>query len=106
MKNRIDGRQRIVDVVYAPGPNWKTGVSFREQPGVMEHVRHYAKLHEQGNLLYGGPFTDVDSGGMMVTDGGIAREELEGFAASDPAVLAGLLICEVKTWYVAMSKQT
>jgi len=30
-------------------------------------------------------------------------EELEAFAASDPAVKDGLLKCEVRTWYVAMS---
>lgn len=97
----------LIQVVFhLPGPNWNPGVDFREQPGIMDHVRHYAKLHEQGKLLYGGPFTDVDSGGMMVTTSDVAREELEDFAASDPAVLAGLLTFKVKTWYVAMEKQT
>ena len=72
----------------------------------MEHVQHYAKLHEQGKLLYGGPFIDIDSGGMMITVDGVAREELEEFAASDPAVLAGLLVFEIRTWYLAMSHQT
>jgi uncharacterized protein YciI len=91
-------------VFHAPGPNWKTGVAFREQPGVMEHVQHYARLHEQGKLLYGGPFTDVDSGGMMIAAEGVTREELEKFAASDPAILTGLLTFEVKTWYIAMAK--
>ena len=32
-------------------------------------------------------------------------EELEEFAASDPAVHAELLSFEVKTWYVTLSKQ-
>jgi uncharacterized protein YciI len=70
----------------------------------MDHVGHYAKLHESGKLLYGGPFTDIDSGGMMIAAEGITREELEAFAASDPAVVAGLLDFVVKTWYVAMAK--
>jgi uncharacterized protein YciI len=91
-------------VFHAPGPSWKTGVDFREQPGVLEHVQHYAKLHAQGKLLYGGPFTDVDAGGMMIADAGVTREELEAFAASDPAVVAGLLTFKVKTWYVAMAR--
>ena len=91
-------------VLHSPGPAWVTGVDFREQPGVMDHVQHYAKLHEQGRLLCGGPFIDADSGGMMIAAGGVTREELEAYAASDPAVLAGLLTFEVKTWYVAMAK--
>jgi uncharacterized protein YciI len=70
----------------------------------MEHVQHYAKFHEQGRLLFGGPFKDVDSGGMMVAADDVTREELEDFAASDPEVLNGLLTFDVKTWYVAMAK--
>lgn len=93
-------------VFHSPGPNWKSGLDFREQQEdiVMKHVQHYRKLYAQGKLLLGGPFTDIDSGGMMIADGEITREELEEFAASDPAILAGLLTFEVKTWYVAMSK--
>jgi hypothetical protein len=41
---------------------------------------------------------------MMIADAGVTREELEAFAASDPAVVAGLLTFEVKTWYVAMAR--
>jgi uncharacterized protein YciI len=93
-------------VLHLPGPNWQTGANFRDQPKgiVKEHVQHYAKLHEQGKLLLGGPFIDIDSGGMMIASEEVTREELEEFAASDPAVIAGLLNFEVRTWYVAMAK--
>jgi uncharacterized protein YciI len=91
-------------VLHSPGPEWKAGHNFQEQSGVMAHVQHYAQFHKEGNLLYGGPFTDVDSGGMMIAADGVTREELEEFAASDPAVLSGLLVFEVKTWYVAMAQ--
>lgn len=91
-------------VFHSPGPNWKRGVGFREQPGVMAHVQHYASLFEDGKLLFGGPFTDVDSGGMMIAADNVRREDLEEFAAADPAVLGGLLEFEVKSWYVAMAK--
>ena len=93
-------------IFHSPGPKWKTGHDFREQSEdlVMQHVQHYRKLYDQGNLLLGGPYTDPDSGGMMIAEGGISREELEAFAASDPAVINGLLSYQVKTWYVAMSK--
>ena len=90
-------------VFHSPGPNWKQGADFREQPGVMEHVQHYAQMLEQGNLFLGGPFTDTDSGGMMIATETVSRDELITFAAKDPAVRKGLLIFEVKTWYVAMT---
>ena len=92
-------------VFHAPGPKWKHGVDFREQPGVMEHVQHYAQLFEEGKLFKGGPFTDADSGGMMIATEDVSREELTEFAAKDPAVQKGLLTFEVKTWYVAMSQK-
>ena len=89
-------------VVHSPGANWKAGVDFREQLGVMQHVEYYAKFHQDGKLFMGGPFTDLDSGGMMIANDDVTRDELEEFAAGDPAVLSGLLNFEVKTWYVAM----
>ena len=52
----------------------------------------------------GGPFTDPDSGGMVIAAETVTREELEEFAASDPAVQAGLLTFKVMTWYVPMAK--
>ena len=92
-------------VFHSPGENWQHGVDFREQPGVMEHVQHYAKLFEQGKLFRGGPFTDPDSGGMMIATQEVSRDELMAFAAEDPAVLSGLLTFEVRTWYVAMAEE-
>ena len=93
-------------VFHSPGPNWAHGVDFREQPGVMEHVQHYAQLLEQGKLFLGGPFTAADSGGMMIANEAMSRDELIAYAAADPAVLKGLLTFEVKTWYVAMSAKS
>ena len=92
-------------VIHKPGPNWQTGVDFREQPGVMEHVKHYAMLHEQGKLLMGGPFMDPNSGGMMVAIEAVTKEELVSFANQDPAIQSGLLTFEVKTWYIPMEKE-
>ncbi|MEM7737053.1 MAG: YciI family protein [Deinococcota bacterium] len=91
-------------VFHSPGPNWQHGVDFREQPGVMDHVQHYAKLLQEGKLLLGGPFTDADAGGMMIATGDMSRDELEAFAADDPAIHSGLLTFDVKTWYIAMSE--
>lgn len=89
-------------VFHQPGPAWQAGVDFREQPGVMLHVQHYAKLLEDGRLAAGGPFMTPERGGMMVAQPGVSGEELEAFAAADPAVISGLLKYEVLPWYTPM----
>jgi uncharacterized protein YciI len=60
------------------------------------------KLHEQGKLQLGGPFLLPDVGGMMVTTKEVSQEEIEAFAADDPAVKSGLLIFEIRPWMTAM----
>jgi uncharacterized protein YciI len=92
-------------VFHKPGPRWQYGVDFREQEGVDEHVQHYLKLHEQGKLEFGGPFLLQDAGGMMVATKDISQEELDAFAASDPAVEAGLLVYEIRPWLTAMEHE-
>ena len=89
-------------VFHTPGPKWQTGVDFREQEGVREHVGHYLKFHEQGKLELGGPFLVQDAGGMMVAAKDVSKEELDAFAAADPAVVSGLLLYEVRPWLTAM----
>ncbi len=91
-------------IVHLPGPLWRAGVSFREQPGIQAHVEHYRKLHESGKLEKGGPFVEGALGGMMIPVAGLGREELRRFAAQDPAVKAGLLNFEVWGWQVAMER--
>ena len=101
MSNSVQPPIRYV-VFHKPGPKWEYGVDFREQAGVGEHVQHYLKLHRQGKLELGGPFLLQDAGGMMVATKTVSQDELEAFAASDPAVGSGLLISEVRPWLTAM----
>lgn len=91
-------------IFHSPGAQWKSGSNFQEQDEeiVLEHIQHFAKLKEEGKLYFGGPFVDIDSGGMMITVEDVSREEIEQFSAADPAVAAGLLNFDVKSWYVAM----
>lgn len=91
-------------VFHSPGPQWQPGVDFRQQPGVLDHVQHYAAFHEQGKLEMGGPFLSGD-GGMMVAIPEVGEEDLQAFAAADPAVASGLLQFEVRPWLVAMTRQ-
>ena len=92
-------------VFHKPGPEWQYGIDFREQDGVGEHVQHYLKLHEQGKLELGGPFLLQDAGGMMIATKDVSQGELDAFAASDPAVAAGLLIYEIRPWLTAMEHE-
>jgi len=92
-------------VIHKPGPRWQYGVDFRQQEGVGEHVQHYLKLREQGKLQLGGPFLIPDVGGMMVTTKDVTQEEVEAFAAADPAVRSGLLVFEVCPWMTAMEHE-
>ena len=46
---------------------------------------HYLKLYKQGQLQLGGPFLVPDFGGMMVTTKEVSYEQIEAFAAADPA---------------------
>jgi uncharacterized protein YciI len=101
MANPLSHPVRYV-VFHKPGPKWQHGVDFREQDGVGEHVQHYLKLHKQGKLELGGPFLLQDAGGMIVATRDVSQDELDAFAADDPAVRSGLLIYEVRPWLTAM----
>ncbi len=50
----------------------------------------------------GGPCLAVDAGGIMIARTGLSGEEVEAYAADDPAVAAGLLRYEIRSWYVVM----
>ena len=89
-------------VFHKPGPRWQVGVDFREQEGVSDHVQHYLRFHEEGKLELGGPFLLQDAGGMMVAAKDVSQDELESFAAADPAVQSGLLVFEIRPWLTVM----
>ena len=86
-------------ILHTPGDTWQFGVDYREQTGVMDHVKHYQQFHAEGKLALGGPFLLADLGGMMITIPDLSVEEVEAFAAADPAVKAGLLRYEVVAWH-------
>ena len=91
-------------VVHLPGPKWAPGVPVFEQDGVQAHVDHFRTLFAQGKLALGGPFFSPGAVGMMIPEPGVTREEMEAFAAADPAVTSGLLAFEIREWLVGMRK--
>jgi uncharacterized protein len=89
-------------VFHKPGPRWQEDVDFREQGEVGDHAGHYLKSREQGKLELGSHFLWHDAGGMMIPTRDVSQEEMETFAAADPAVQSGLLIYEGRPWFAAM----
>lgn len=51
MSNSSSRPVRFV-VFHGTGPKWQSGVDFRQQDGVGEHVQHYLKLYEDGKLEF------------------------------------------------------
>jgi uncharacterized protein YciI len=90
-------------LLHSPGPAWNPALGFRQQPGVMDHVRYMASFEADGALVLGGPFLD-NSGGMMILRAP-SLEAARALAEADPAVKAGLLRVTVKPWLVAMGAQ-
>ena len=86
---------------HEPGPDWMEGVAYPEQPGIEAHVGFARRLVDEGRLLFGGPFTDRDSGGMLVIRAD-SLEEAERLANEDPSI-GGLLRVRVRPWRIAMS---
>ena len=84
---------------HKPGPHWRDGKPFDEQPGIMEHVHYMGGFFASGELVMGGPFLD-NSGGMMVF-ASATIEQAQAIATADPAVKAGLLTVNVKPWMAA-----
>lgn len=91
-------------IAYQPGEIWEAGKSFRDQPGVMEHVGYMAQLAENGHLLMGGPFLD-NSGGMAVIKAG-SLYDATAVAQADPSIKGSLLKATVREWIVLKSTVT
>jgi len=87
---------------HTPGPAWKPGVGFRDQPGIGDHVAYLGTLQAKGLVVMGGPFLD-NSGGMQILSTASEAEALT-LGEADPAVKAGLLRVAVRPWLAAFSR--
>lgn len=79
-------------------------MSFSDQAGIQEHLKHFRGLLEKGILALGGPFLD-NTGGMMIATRRVSSQELSQYAGQDPAVRSGLLRFEVRPWLIAIRGQ-
>lgn len=88
-------------LLHEPGPDWKPGVPYPQQPGLEAHVAFIRRLAAVGQLLIGGPFEDEEGGGLLV----IRAESLEQATtlANEDESIGRLLQVTVRPWRIAMS---
>lgn len=90
-------RTRVV-ILHKPGPKWpESGLRF-DAPIVQAHAAYYGSLFQKGLLERGGPFLSGGSGGIMVFAPAVSKEDAQAKAEEDPAVVAGVIAFEVRTW--------
>ncbi|MBL7922803.1 MAG: hypothetical protein JNL88_01255 [Bacteroidia bacterium] len=64
-----------------------------------EHLAHLGKMHESGKMCMAGPVGgDEEIRGICIYNVG-SKEEAASCASADPAVKAGRLVVEVRSWY-------
>jgi hypothetical protein len=91
--------------IYRRGPAWVDGARLRDQPTLLDHGRFLAGLERTGQAVHAGPAHRLDD--VPMTDPiGMASfpcppADLATLLRDDPALISGLLVCEISPWYVA-----
>ena len=91
-------------LMHTPGPAWDQNLSFYDQAGIEQHKTFMSGLLETGDMVMGGPFLD-NSGGMAI----LKVESIDvalAIANRDPAVQAGILKVDVKSWITPLSRMS
>ncbi len=87
-------------IIYSPGEKWIDGKPIMEQPFIREHIAYWQKVIPTGKFIWGGPWRDEPGGmNLLVVK---SDEEAERLVMGDPAVKAGLLVPDIKAWYVGL----
>jgi hypothetical protein len=91
--------------IYRRGPAWIRGRELRNQPTLLDHGRFLAKLEQAGSAVHAGPMYRLDDVptadpiGVASFPGDVDAARL--LLRDDPALLSGLLLCDVLAWHVA-----
>jgi hypothetical protein len=91
--------------IYRRGPAWVEGGKLRDQPTLLDHGRFLARLERTGQAVHAGPAHRLDE--VPVTDPiGMASfpcgpAEAAALLRDDPALISGLLLCDIVPWHVA-----
>lgn len=100
MTHGIAANCMMTAVIYAPGPNWISGIPVTAQ-NLTTHQQYMKELHESGKLVSAGPFLDELSGGMAILQLADSDETNE-IIRNDPAVREGVLKASLRPWYIVV----
>lgn len=81
---------------YAPSPAWLPNRPVFDHL-LQPHLAYMTRLHEQGIVLAGGPYTD-HSGGLVILRP-MALEEAEQVIYADPAIFSGIMTASATAWH-------
>lgn len=84
-------------VVYSPGEAWEKGMHLIDQPGIMRHADYWNDRIATGEEVLSG-LLDDGLGGEMALVQAESLDSARKLAEGDPAVKAGLLKAEVRSW--------
>lgn len=84
--------QKLFALSFAPGPSWKAGLPMKEQ-GLHAHLEYIRQAGESVSVIVAGPYAD-GSGGLALLSAE-SEKAAAAFVESDPAVVAGIMICKV-----------
>lgn len=81
--------------LYRAGPAWKTGQPMEKQ-ALGPHAAYIKRLLDEGRLVGGGRFEELD-GGMAIVRAA-SNDEAQAMLAADPAVTSGVFAAELRAW--------
>ena len=87
--------ENLYAIIYTPGRSWIAEASVFDQP-LREHGAYMARLHDEGVVVHGGPFTD-NAGGLVI----VAAESdaaAQSVVENDPAVQSGVFDASFHPW--------
>ncbi len=82
-------------VIYRLGRAWLRGKPVAKQP-LKEHLEYMLALHERGELVMGGPFSDSSGGLVLLEVDGI--DKARGLVSEDPAIIEEVFTADVHEW--------
>jgi hypothetical protein len=91
--------------IYRRGPAWVDGRKLQDQETLLDHGRFLAGLERTGQVVHAGPAHRLDE--VPITDPiGMASfrcgpAEVSALLRDDPALISGLLLCDIVAWHVA-----
>jgi uncharacterized protein len=99
-KKPIEQIRKYWFVLLKSGPNrtHDSATAAKIQEG---HLANIGRLYNEGKIKVAGPFGDPgDWRGIFIFDAE-TKEEVEKLLQTDPAIAAGRLAYEIKSWYTA-----